>query len=139
MDKALLDTDTLSEIIKGKDAKVTTRATAYRATFARYAFSVFTVLEIVKGHHRVGRPDRIARFLASIGGEEVLAFGVSTAELAGRSFADLELAGRPIGRIDPMIAAIAIENGLTLVTGNTAHHQYVQQLGYPLTLDNWRV
>jgi len=38
-----------------------------------------------------------------------------------------------------MIAAIAIENGLTLVTGNTAHYQYIQQLGYSLKLDNWRV
>jgi tRNA(fMet)-specific endonuclease VapC len=37
-----------------------------------------------------------------------------------------------------MIAAIAITNGLELVTGNTAHYQHVQQLGYPLTLANWR-
>jgi hypothetical protein len=25
-----------------------------------------------------------------------------------------------------------------LVTGNTAHFQRIQQLGYPLTLANWR-
>ena len=37
-----------------------------------------------------------------------------------------------------MIAAIAIINGLELVTGNTAHYQRIQQLGYPLTLANWR-
>jgi tRNA(fMet)-specific endonuclease VapC len=40
--------------------------------------------------------------------------------------------------IDTDIAAIAIERGLELVTGNTAHFQRVQQLGYPLTLVNWR-
>jgi tRNA(fMet)-specific endonuclease VapC len=38
-----------------------------------------------------------------------------------------------------MIAAIAIEQGLELVTGNTAYFQRVQQLGYPLTLTDWRV
>ena len=38
-----------------------------------------------------------------------------------------------------MIAAIAIGHGLELVTGNTAHFQRVQQLGYSLTLVNWRM
>ena len=32
-------------------------------------------------------------------------------------------AGQPIGRCDPMIAAIAIIHGLELVTGNTSHYQ----------------
>jgi Arc/MetJ-type ribon-helix-helix transcriptional regulator len=52
---------------------------------------------------------------------------------------NLERVGRPIGRCDPMIAAIAITNGLELVTGNTAHYQRIQQLGYPLVLANWRI
>lgn len=138
MDKALLDTDILSEIIKGKAPTVVARAAAYRQVFGRYTLPTFSVVEVVKGHHRIRRPDRIARFLAGIAGEEVLTLSVPTAELAGRLFADLELSGRPIGRMDPMIAAIAIENGLTLVTGNTAHYQFIQQLGYPLVLDNWR-
>jgi tRNA(fMet)-specific endonuclease VapC len=138
MDKALLDTDTLSELTKGKNANVAAKAAAYHAAVGRFTLSVFSVLEVVKGYHRMGRPDRIARFLAGIAGDEVLTLGVSTAELAGRIFADLELAGRPIGRIDPMIAAIAIEHGLTLVTGNTAHYRYIQQAGYPLKLDDWR-
>src|SRR5262245_14511819 len=112
MDKALLDTDILSEVIKGKDANVVARATAYRQAFGRYTLSTFSVVEVVKGHHRIRRPDRIARFLAGIAVEEVLTLSVPAAELAGRLFADLELAGRPIGRMDPLIAAIAVENGL---------------------------
>jgi hypothetical protein len=35
---------------------------------------------------------------------------------------------------DPMIAAVGLQHGLELVTGNTAHFQRIQQLGYPLTL-----
>ena len=37
-----------------------------------------------------------------------------------------------------MIAAIALTNGLELVTGNTTQFQYIQDLGYPLTLVDWR-
>jgi tRNA(fMet)-specific endonuclease VapC len=39
---------------------------------------------------------------------------------------------------DPLIAAIALEHNLELVTGNAAHFQRIIQLGYPLTLANWR-
>jgi predicted nucleic acid-binding protein len=39
---------------------------------------------------------------------------------------------------DPMIAAIAIQHSLDLVTGNASHFQRIQQLGYPLTLTTWR-
>jgi len=46
---------------------------------------------------------------------------VAAAELAGRITGDLDRIGQPIGRADPMIAAIAIDQGLELVTGNTAH------------------
>jgi tRNA(fMet)-specific endonuclease VapC len=38
-----------------------------------------------------------------------------------------------------MIAAVALRHGLDLVTGNTSHYQRIQQLGYALTLVNWRV
>ena len=38
-----------------------------------------------------------------------------------------------------MIAAVALTDGLELVTGNTSHYQRVQQLGYPLALVNWRI
>jgi tRNA(fMet)-specific endonuclease VapC len=139
MDKSLLDTDILSEITKGVNANVMAKAIAYRTAFGHYTLSVLSVLETIKGYHRVRRPDRIAQFRSSLIGEEILTLDVTTADLAGHIFADLELAGQPIGRMDPMIAAIAIENGLTLVTGNTAHYARISALGYALTLDNWRI
>ena len=36
MDKALLDTDMFSEILKGIDQRVVAKAVAYRAAFGRY-------------------------------------------------------------------------------------------------------
>lgn len=138
MNKALLDTDILSEIGKGFDRNVASNATAYRSAFGRYTISVITIMEVVRGFHRKQSLRRLQRFLASISGEEIVTFGQHAAELAGRIAGDLDRAGQPIGRADPMIAAIALEHGLELVTGNTAHYQRIQQLGYPLMLVNWR-
>ena len=39
---------------------------------------------------------------------------------------------------DPLIAAIALQAQLPLVTGNTKHFARIQDLGYPLQLANWR-
>ena len=47
--------------------------------------------------------------------------------------------GSGVGRADPMLAATALRHGLELVTGNAAHFQRIQQIGYPLVLVNWRV
>ena len=138
MDSSLLDTDILSEVFKGRDSNVRARAAEYREYYGHYTTSMLTVLEIVKGFHKSRREDRIQAFLATLPSEEVLTLDLASAEMAGRIHADLELAGRPLGRIDPMIAAIAIRHGLTLVTGNEAHYEHVQQLGYSLKLDNWR-
>jgi tRNA(fMet)-specific endonuclease VapC len=63
----------------------------------------------------------------------------SAIPLVGHIAGDLDRVGRPIGRCDPMIAAVALTRGLELVTGNTVHYQRIQQLGYPLTLANWRI
>ena len=60
-------------------------------------------------------------------------------EIAGRIYADLERSGRTIGRADPMIAGTAIQHGLVLVTGNLNHYVRIQELGFPLKLDNWRI
>ncbi len=42
-----------------------------------------------------------------------------------------------MGRVDPIIAPIALVNGLDLVTGNIAHFERVPQLGYPVVLIDW--
>lgn len=139
MPKSVLDTDIFSEILKGVDQIVAQRATAYRATFGHYTISAVTVLEIVKGLHKVRREERIQQFLQGLVQVEVLALDARSGELAGRISADLERSGQPIGRADPMVAAIALQHGLTLVTGNTAHYERVKALGYALNIENWRV
>ena len=139
MNKALLDTDTFSELGKGVDQTVARNAATYRTTFGRYTLSVITIMEIVRGLQKKRATRQLQTFLTHIASEEVLSFDQAAAELAGRIEGDLERVGRPIGRADPMIAAIALQNGLELVTGNTAHYQRIQQIGSPLVLHDWRV
>jgi len=114
------------------------RPPSNRSAYAHYTISVITLLEIVKGFHKLQREDRVQKFLEGLPGVELLTLDQRSAALAGRIYADLERVGQPIGRADPMIAAIALGHGLTLVTGNLAHYQRIQTLGYGINLDNWR-
>ena len=139
MNKALLDTDMLSEILRGVNAAVAGNANAYRAVHGRFSVSVITVMEMVKGFQKVQRPQKITSLLALLAAEEILDFDQEAAELAGRIWGDLERIGKPIGLADPMIAAVALRHGLQLITGNTPHYERIQRLGYPLVLANWRV
>jgi tRNA(fMet)-specific endonuclease VapC len=138
VNKSLLDTDILSEIGKGVDQVVARNATAYRNTFGRYIFSAVTVTEVIRGFQKKQSIRRLQAFVASLPSMEIIPLAESAAEVAGRIAGELERLGRPIGLADSMIAAIALHHGLELVTGNAAHFQRVQQLGYPLTLANWR-
>jgi tRNA(fMet)-specific endonuclease VapC len=139
MERSILDTDILSEVLKAKNPVVVERAKQYQAEYSRLTVSAITVMEIVKGFHQIGRADAVERFLAQVRSNDVLAFDQSCAEIAGRIYGDLDRTGQTVGRADPMIAAIAIYHNLTLVTGNVDHYQRIQTLGYPLKLENWRI
>ena len=138
MNKAIIDTDIFSEITKGVDQTVAANARSYRKAFGYYTISAVTFMEIIRGYQKKQASRQMQDFLAGIASEEVIPFDQAAAELAGKIAGELERVGRPIGITDPMIAATAIEHGLELVTGNTTHFQRIQQLGYPLTLVNWR-
>lgn len=138
MNKALLDTDIYSEVLKAASPAIALNAATYRQQHGVYTVSVITLMEMVEGFQQTRSTRRLQLFLAAIAAEEILTFDGAAAELAGRIAGDLDRVGQPIGTADPMIAAIAIERGLELVTGNTKHFQRIQQLGYPLTLVNWR-
>lgn len=137
MSRVLLDTDIYSEVIKAINPVVTQHAIAYRLANGMLTLSVITVMEIVRAFQQNQSTRRLNDFLTAVATEEVLLFDQPAAVLAGRIEGDLARIGRPIGMADTMIAAVALTHGLELCTGNTAHFQNVQQLGYALTLANW--
>jgi len=138
MDRALLDTDIFSEILKGINRDIVAKAAAYRALVGRYTISIITVMEIIKGLHKVRHEDGIQRSVTGLSAVELLTLDLQGAGLAGRIYADLERTSQPIGRADPMIAAIALRHGLTLITGSLSHYRRIKSVGYELKLDDWR-
>ncbi len=138
MDKALLDTDILSEVLKGRNQTVARNAAAYRQHFGNYKLSAITVMEVVKGFQKAQQPDRIQSLLAALATEEILPLDQEAAELAGRIYGELERTGQPIGRADPMVAAIALQHKLVLVTGNMNHFERILNLGFALLIHDWR-
>ena len=98
--KTLLDTDIFSEVLKAKDPNVVARASVYHAYFGHYTIASVTVMEVVKGLHKLQQPDRLSQFLSRLGSVEVLGLDTATADLAGRIYADLERTGQTIGRAD---------------------------------------
>ncbi len=138
MERVVIDTDIFSEILKDKNEAVARKAGSYLERFGFYTTTTITVLEIIKGFHKVGREAKVRTFLSAISSAEILTLDMKSAETAGRIYADLERTGQPIGRADPIIAAIALENGRSLVTGNVEHYKRIQNLGYPLKIVNWK-
>lgn len=125
MERAILDTDIFSEVLRGRNATIKRRSEAYLAVFGHFTLSVVAVLEQVQGYQLQDRKPMIDTLLTEISrqGHEVLSLDTDTAVIAGRMFADLRRAGQPIGQSDPLAAAIAVRHDLALVTGNTAHFE----------------
>ena len=111
MNKAWLDADTLSEIGKGRNPAIIANAKTYRRAFGNDSFSTVSVLEIVRGCQKAQQLQRWHAFMANLANEEVFPLDIAAAELAGRITGDLDRSGQPIGRADPMIAAVAIDQG----------------------------
>lgn len=89
MNKTLLDTDILSEVLKGRNAPVVAQAQAYLAVYQVFTISAVSVMEIVCGFQRVQRYDRLEQFLQSLSAVEVLPVDAESAVLAGRIDGDL--------------------------------------------------
>lgn len=113
----LLDTNTVSYIIKGNRPRV--RERLLRVPMAEVGISVITEAELLFGLAR--RPDAtklktvVEEFLLRV---EVLPWGSEAARQYARIRAALESGGEPMGNLDLMIAAQASGLGLVLVTSD---------------------
>ena len=121
----LLDTCFLIDLHREWVKKVPGPATAYltRSSGDEFAIPVIAVLEFLEGFQR---PAEGERFLEPF---QCLAVTWHTARIGGRIRRDLRQTGRLIGDFDILIAAIAIENGCTLVINNADHFARIEDLG----------
>ena len=136
MNRALVDTDILSDLLRGRNPEVQRRTAAYLAEHECLTISALTVFEVVRGRHQAAQPDRAAEFLGWARATTVIALDDECARVAGEIAGTLMRSGQTVGVADVLIAASAIVHHLTLVTGNVAHFDRMTQFG--LTVANWR-
>jgi len=114
-------------------------ALAYTQQNGNPFLSVVTVVELLRGLHRNFLPVKVERFKQRTPLDyQFLDVTTEIAYLGAEIIGKLEKARQTIGFPDSLIAATAIHHRLELVTSNDRQFQRVINLGYPLTLRNWR-
>jgi len=132
MNPALLDTDILSYFLRG-DSVVKARATEYLREYPSLNYSIFSHYEILSGLRYRDAHKQLDKFLDFVALNRMLPFTVHSVEIAADIYAALRSHGKIIDDVDILIASIARENQLTLVTNNTSHFTPIPDL----TVENW--
>jgi tRNA(fMet)-specific endonuclease VapC len=136
MHKTILDTDILSDFLRGRNLNVVRRVDAYLREHGHLTVSVVTAFEIIRGRHQAQQFERAAQFLEWTKGAELLAFDEICARVGGEIAGALLRTGTTVGVADALIAATAITHDLALVTANVEHYQRMSSFG--LRIENWR-
>ena len=130
--KFMLDTNMCVFVLRGKPLSVTTRL--QQCADREACVSTITVAELRFGADKSRQPeashDKVSKFLMSI---DVVDFDSGAADAYGIIRADLERRGQPIGDLDMLLAAHALNEGLNFVTHNTSEFQRVNGL----QLEDW--
>ena len=135
MEPALLDTDTLSEIMKGVNPQVQDHARRYLTAFRHFTFSIMTRYEILRGLKARRATRQIARFEQRCQHSQVLPLTDDIIVHAAELYAMLYQQGQLISDADILIAATALQHNLVMVTENVNHFRRIPGLA----IESWRV
>lgn len=134
MPPSLIDTDTLSEIIKGRDQQVLRRSGEYLSVHHHFTFSIITRYEILRGLKAKGAARQIASFELRCSESLVLTLSDNIIDRASDIYEDLYRKGQLISDADILIAATAIVHKLHIVTENPDHFRRI----HDLHVESWR-
>jgi tRNA(fMet)-specific endonuclease VapC len=132
MKPAMLDTDILSEFLRGNPT-VIAKVDEHLQEYGFINLSIITYYEILNGLLYKDARKQLTRFEAFIVLNKVIPLTLRTAKTAAVIQADLRKKGKEIGHTDTLIAGIAIANGLELITNNTEHFKRIKGL----QIANW--
>lgn len=132
MSPSMLDTDILSEFLRGNE-KVVKNVDDYLMEFGFVSLSIITYYEILNGLLYKDAKKQLKKFESFVTLNNVLLLTLRSTKLAANIQAELRKKGREIGHADTLIAGIAIANKLQLVTNNTDHFKRIKGL----QLANW--
>jgi tRNA(fMet)-specific endonuclease VapC len=130
----LFDTDTISNLLKPMPSVHLIGKLQPLAANEQF-ISTITVYEMVYGAWKSSRRDYHLQRLQTVllPNVQIAVFNNQAAFECGRLRAQLELAGIPLSLADLQIAAIAMVNNFTLITGNTKHFSRIPLL----KVENW--
>jgi len=131
--EALVDTDILSFYFRG-DAKVVERFHEYLKEFDQINISIISYYEILGGLKFKKAERQLRGFEEFANNNTIIHLSEESAKISGDKYAELRQAGITIGTSDILIAGIAIENDLTLVTNNEKHYEPIKGL----RIENWK-
>jgi tRNA(fMet)-specific endonuclease VapC len=134
MDPSLLDTVTLSEVMKGVDTDVQDNARQYLRAFGHFTFSLITRYEILRGLKARRATRQIARFEQRCQQSVVLPITDEIIIQAADLYALLHQEGQLISDADILIAATALKHNLVMVTENVDHFRRIPGL----RIESWR-
>jgi len=126
----LLDTNACIALINGTPSGVRTRFVKTVDAGAQVLVPTVAAFELWYGAAKSARPEANARAVETFfaGPVRLLAFEEEDARRAGAVRAALEIAGKPIGAYDVLIAGQALCHRLTLVTANVKEFGRVKGL-----------
>jgi len=125
----LLDTSIALAAIRGRPDAVRRRIQVVAADQERMALTTIALHELWYGVARSATvAENTARLRAFLSGVDVLDFEQEDAAAAGRLRQHLAGSGQPIGPYDVLIAAVALQRQLTLVTANAREFSRVPDL-----------
>ena len=130
--RALLDTDTLSAVMRGTPP-VLAKARDYLAEHGTFSFSIITRYEILRGLKAKNAIVQLRAFDRLCAGSQIVPLTDGAVVKASEIYAELRRRGEPIGDADVLIAASALVHGLTVVTNNENHFRRIAGLD----VENW--
>jgi tRNA(fMet)-specific endonuclease VapC len=127
----LLDTNVVSDLVRRPQGRVAERIRDVGET--QVCTSIIVAAELRYGAAKKASPRLAAQLEAVLGGIDVLPFEAPADVAYGLIRSRLELAGRPIGGNDLLIAAQALALGCTVVTDNDGEFARIDGL----SRENW--
>ena len=132
MKARMLDTDTLSFILRGQEP-VLTQSRAYVRDHGKLAVSALTCYEILRGLIYTGATTKLTAFGAFLRASHVFTLDLPVCRKAAEIHAILRRKGMLLEDADLLIASTAIVNECVLVTHNVAHYERVPGI----ELEDW--
>jgi tRNA(fMet)-specific endonuclease VapC len=134
MKQSLIDTDILSMFFKG-NSKVKEKFNIYLKSYKEINFSIITYYEIISGLKHRDAKKQMDIFLEFASQSNILPLTTYSTEISATIYSNLRKKGTPVDDIDLLIAGVALENELNMVTNNTSHFNRIEGL----EVNNWSV